>query len=313
MSDDDILGLHETPPPDDPERPKESRQARIPQALGTLFFSVGFGLVVGLVIGAFQIAGVISMGLAHMLIILAWVIAAVAIWAWLLSSTRKHKTKTGFAMVLAMGIVLFAADRWMVSKRAELDRAAAQSQTISTPTPAVTPSPSFPPVAVSPTEIPLSGPFNPFGKTVKVKGEIKIYNRTDEPYYQIWVKIILDSDLIKIEQIILSSPTIEAERIPGQIPSEFSDKAFCLRGQGEDGRKAYICFVRELNPKSVFTFAVANDYPGKLPQAQTHKLLVEVLRYAKEPALVYSGDRSGAVKFNPPEIFTSDAIINFTR
>jgi hypothetical protein len=73
MSDnDDILGLLDTSPtPDEPESLKESHPIRIPKGVGTFLLSAGFTFVVGLVVGVLQIAGLTSMGLAHLLIVLA--------------------------------------------------------------------------------------------------------------------------------------------------------------------------------------------------------------------------------------------------
>jgi uncharacterized membrane protein len=56
----------------------ETHSTRISQVSAVLL-SAAFALILGLIIGAFQIAGVISMGVAHMLIILAWLVAVIAV------------------------------------------------------------------------------------------------------------------------------------------------------------------------------------------------------------------------------------------
>jgi hypothetical protein len=131
--DDDILGLFETQQaPNEPEPPKESHPIRISKGVGTFLLSAGFTIVIGLIVGALQIAGVTSMSLAHLLIALAWVIAVFAIWLWLLSRPRKHTMKAVLVTALILGVVFFGVDRFMVWKKVAQDAATVQ-QPQSTP------------------------------------------------------------------------------------------------------------------------------------------------------------------------------------
>src|SRR5438874_5631625 len=122
MADDDILDLSEPPPPDKPGRPNESHHIRISKGFGTFLLSAGFTAFLGLIIGAFQIAGVVSMSFAHLLIALAWVVAVFAVWLWLLSRPHKHLTKVVVIMALGLGGILFFVDRLMVWKKAEQEK-----------------------------------------------------------------------------------------------------------------------------------------------------------------------------------------------
>lgn len=74
------------------------------------------------------------MGLAHMLLALAWLIAVSAMWLWMLSRPQKHMLKTVLLTAICFGILFFGADRWMVWQKAEQVRTNAQPQ----PTPAST-------------------------------------------------------------------------------------------------------------------------------------------------------------------------------
>lgn len=118
MPDDDNLNspnLH--PNPHRHETPEDSPSIRISKAFGTFLLSAGFTAVVGLVIGAYQIAGVISIGLAHVLMVLAWAVAVFSVWLWLLSRPRKQGAKIVLLAALALGGALLIADRWMVWKK----------------------------------------------------------------------------------------------------------------------------------------------------------------------------------------------------
>lgn len=100
------------------QRPIDTHPTRISQAVKVLL-SAAVGLVLALTIGAFQIAGIISMGLAHPLITLAWLVAVIAVWGWLSSKTQKHVGKTVLLTALILGIIFIITDFWMVRLKAE--------------------------------------------------------------------------------------------------------------------------------------------------------------------------------------------------
>ena len=64
------------------------------------------------------------MFLAHVLMLLAGAIAALCVWGWMASQPEKYTLVHRFAALLILGVALFGLDRFMVYKRAELDRAA---------------------------------------------------------------------------------------------------------------------------------------------------------------------------------------------
>ena len=96
------------------------------KGLGALIVSGVSAVVLALVIGALQIAGVISMGLAHLLLFFAWVIGAIGIWTsegWLLSTTQKWRIIIGSVSIFILGILLGVCDLWMVSQKATQESA----------------------------------------------------------------------------------------------------------------------------------------------------------------------------------------------
>src|SRR6266498_1197894 len=74
-------------------------------------------LVLSLLIGALQSAGIVSVTLAHWLVAFAWLIAAVAFWE------SSYGVRIRLVSIMILSIALFLFDRWMVQKKVELDAA----------------------------------------------------------------------------------------------------------------------------------------------------------------------------------------------
>jgi hypothetical protein len=100
------------------QQPTETHPTRISK-VGAVLLSAAFALIAGLVVGALQIAGVVSMGVAHFMIALAWVITVLAVWGWLSTSPRKHVGRTVLLTAFASGIVFSGLDILMVRLKAE--------------------------------------------------------------------------------------------------------------------------------------------------------------------------------------------------
>jgi hypothetical protein len=134
-----VLPLSPEMPPthNEPQKPKESHPIRISKAFGTFLLSAGFTAVIALIIGAFQLAGVISMGLAHMVMALALIVAAFSVWLWLLSRPQKRTMRAMWITALVLGVVFFGIDRFMVWKKVEQENGAVQLN----PAPSVAPLP----------------------------------------------------------------------------------------------------------------------------------------------------------------------------
>lgn len=104
----------------------QNHPERISGILAAVFISIGFTLVLPTLISAAQVAGVISMGLAHLLVIIAWFIGIASSGVWIFSVPRKHSFKKWVAITLIMGLVMFGFDRWMVWKKANQEQPALQ-------------------------------------------------------------------------------------------------------------------------------------------------------------------------------------------
>lgn len=93
------------------------------EGVGAIIANGAVGLAAGLLVSAFQIAGVISMGLAHVLIFVAWLVLALAVW---LVESRKYTVKVKTTSIVAIGVMLLLLDCWMIRQKAEQERAAMQ-------------------------------------------------------------------------------------------------------------------------------------------------------------------------------------------
>jgi hypothetical protein len=137
---------------------------RLKEVIGGIVGSGAFALFIGLVVSALQVAGVISLFMANILIVAAWAVFVIAICVSrrFRSVFPKHTNAAGLAAILLIGIVLLVFDRWMVKKRAEQEGQVALSSTpnTSTSSPVISPSPKSsasiqpPSGASTPSEIP---------------------------------------------------------------------------------------------------------------------------------------------------------------
>jgi hypothetical protein len=81
---------------------------------GRIIFSACFTFIFGVIIGAFQIYGVINAGLAHTLIFIAWLFTVLAVWAFLPSEPKKYIHRLLFRSALVLAFVFLALDLLMI-------------------------------------------------------------------------------------------------------------------------------------------------------------------------------------------------------
>lgn len=177
------------------------------------------------------------------------------------------------------------------------------------------------PIAVSPNEVKLSNLFDPLpDKHQRGRIDVTVYNRGDDPYYQIWVKIIIDSPLA-IEAIDLDFPSFEERVKAGEDRNAFAMDVYCVRGldhgpQERARHKAFLCFIKRLDPKKTFQIKLTSDSnPTGLSENQFGRALMQVTHFEKEPAGATEnrpGNEKGSSVFGTfHEPFGSNAIIVF--
>jgi hypothetical protein len=87
-------------------------------------------LVITFIVSAFQIAGVIDMEIAHLLIFFAWLLVVIGVFVseTLLEASGRRTLTTVFSAAIVAGVILYGIDLWMVSKKANLDKKASQER-----------------------------------------------------------------------------------------------------------------------------------------------------------------------------------------
>jgi hypothetical protein len=100
----------------------ESEERKEISVGAALIGSAALALVVGLATTALQIAGVVNMAMAHLLMAFAWLVAVGSI---CLIESHEYTVKFRIISVVVVSIILGGLDFWMVSERAKLDMASA--------------------------------------------------------------------------------------------------------------------------------------------------------------------------------------------
>ncbi len=144
----------------------------------------------------------------------------------------------------------------------------------------------------------------------KARSPIKIYNKTDEVYYQIVVKIVIDAPTILTRHIgidlteIRSTPELEVDS------GAFTVSTDVLRVDGTDeaGNKAIFLWLASLNPRSACTLILTNKSPYIPPASEQPKAFVSVCSFEREPGSVLQSDGKVAISFKPPENITVASI-----
>ncbi len=172
------------------------------------------------------------------------------------------------------------------------------------------------PIAVSPSEVKLTNLFGP-QSTMRGIIEVSIYNKGDVPYYEIWEKIVINSDFLSEQTIDLDFPTIEERVGTSKDPKGISIASGCLRGHDKDSHPAFLCFIDSLGPKESFKIQLTTikARPSNLSEDNIGTASIRTVRFSKNPVrrlINFPGDESGTgSEFTIPEKFTSTTTIYF--
>ena len=162
------------------------------------------------------------------------------------------------------------------------------------------------PISVSP------GSINLGKEEWKAHALIKIYNKTDEVYYQIYLKITIDTP-----QILTSDIKVYLKRYQSISDMELaigpitvSPDLFRLDGTDEAGNNAILLSLASMSPKTVYTFTFANKSTYMPLALEQPKAFITVCGFDREPGQVLQSEdsRKVAFSFKPPETFTVKSI-----
>lgn len=138
------------------------------------------------------------------------------------------------------------------------------------------------PIAVSPPEVKLTDLFSP-DKRFRGKIPLLVYNRSDDPYHQIWVKIIIQSDFLS----------------PDLIDLDFSQNTGlgplgCIKGTDKNSKKAFLCFIGSLGPKKEFNIKLTSNFDaGHISDEQLGKAFIVVSKFETYPHQSYENPPGG--------------------
>ena len=130
----------------------------------------------------------------------------------------------------------------------------------------------------------------------------KVYNRTKEIYYQVWVKLTIDAPdiLTRNISIELAKPKDELHMEIGDI--RVSGDIVRFDGTDQAGNKAIFLMLASLNPEEIWPFVLTN-YSPQIPSATTQpKVFIGICSFAREPSpTLFHPGKQAAFQFKPPE------------
>lgn len=159
------------------------------------------------------------------------------------------------------------------------------------------------PISVSPGAIILAA------QNWRARSLFKVHNRTNEFYYQVWVKLTIDTVDIRTQDISIESakPKDELHMEIGSI--RVSSDIMRINGTDQAGNKAIFLLLANLNPREIWPFVLTNNSPY-VPSASTQpKALIGICSFARKPAsTLFQPRRKAAFSFKPPENIKVESI-----
>ena len=138
------------------------------------------------------------------------------------------------------------------------------------------------PIAVSPSEAKLTHLFDPMHR---LRGRIvfDVYSRGDDPYYQIWIKIIINSEFLSAGTVDLDFPTLEARIKNGEEFRQAITGSQCLAG-GHEYSRQFLCVIDRLGPKQSFQINLTSNYnTAHMTDKQIGTVTMSVRKFSQEP------------------------------
>ena len=139
-------------------------------------------------------------------------------------------------------------------------------------------------IAVSPPEVKLTGLFDSHNH-FRGYTDLLVYNRGDDPYYQIWVKILIESEFLSADTIDLDFPTLEGRIKDGDEPHAVMVGASCMGGKDKNSKKAFLCVIESLAPKKSFQIKMTSSYnTAHMSDEEIGKARIVVSKFENYPA-----------------------------
>jgi len=159
------------------------------------------------------------------------------------------------------------------------------------------------PISVSPGTISLGA------RGWKTRSPFKVYNKTNEAYYQVWIKLAIDTPGILPQDIGIELARPKDELTAKVGPITVSGDIFRINGTDQVGNNAIFLWLASLDPGEVWTFVLTNNSPYESSTSTPPKVLIGVCGFTQEPAPMVQRGKQVALPFTPPENI-SDASIS---
>lgn len=151
------------------------------------------------------------------------------------------------------------------------------------------------PISVSP------GAINLGARGWRARSLFKVYNKAKEVYYQVIVKLTIDTPGILPQDISIELPNPKDELTAEVGPITVSGDIFRIDGTDQAGNKGIFLWLASLDPGEVCTFVLTNASPYESSTSTQPKALIGVCGFAQEPAAMVQRGEQVALPFTPPE------------
>jgi len=133
----------------------------------------------------------------------------------------------------------------------------------------------------------------------------KVYNRTDEAYFQIWIKLTIEEPTIPSKSIGIDIPKpkdeldmeLEALKISGDIV-----RFNCV---DQKGYNAIFLLLASLDPKETLPFILTDNGSASATLQFPTKIFIKISDFSKEPSKMISRltnhGKEALINFKPPE------------
>lgn len=155
------------------------------------------------------------------------------------------------------------------------------------------------PISISPSQIILSTDNRWQTKTI-----FSVYNTKQQFYYEVWVKIVIDSPDIQCNDIsieILKGGT-SLKLSAGNI--EMDAVALQLIGTDQAGNKSIFISIRSISPHELYSFQIEQKPTLKISPSSTHKINIGISGFSDNSPSTFEGSSQASIGFTPPERMT---------
>jgi len=157
-------------------------------------------------------------------------------------------------------------------------------------------------ISITPKTIALS-----IGKWQK-QSTFNVHNRTEEVYYEIWVKLIVEGLNVNNKEIEIEivRPKEGIKVKLGKI--EWSTDIMRFNGTDETGNSVIYLLIANLNPKETVTFLIRNRKTVTLSGLYQIKVILSVAGFSQKPATIVTKEDQMGKSFAPPEKFKLEGV-----